>query len=167
VQGKNVAKLPERFLTEIRRQNFGFIFQQFHLLRDISALENIVLPLYPQRGSLGDLQKRGRRLLEKFALGHKASRTVKQLSGGEQQRVAIARALINEPDIIFADEPTAHLDRKLSEEFMTIVGDLLAEGKTLVLASHDPRLCDSPLISRKLELENGMLVSGWGEMGAK
>jgi len=165
VRGRNVAKLPERFLTEIRRENFGFIFQQFQLLRDISALENVLLPLYPLGLSLGDLKDRGRALLERFSLGHKANYLVKQLSGGEQQRVAIARALINDPEIIFADEPTAHLDRKLSLEFMTIVEDLLGEGKTLVLASHDPLLYDSPLIGRTIAVRNGVVAAGLGGNG--
>jgi len=167
VRDRNVAKLPERFLTEIRRQNFGFIFQQFQLLRDITALENIVLPLYPQGESLRDLQKRGRGLLEKFGIGHKASYQVKQLSGGEQQRVAIARALINDPEIIFADEPTAHLDRKLSEDFMAIVADLLGEGKTLILASHDPLLYNSSLINKTIGIQNGVIVEHQEAVGLK
>jgi putative ABC transport system ATP-binding protein len=93
--GRDVAKLPERFLTLIRRKTFGFIFQQFNLIRNVSVLENVLLPLYPVEMSFADMKSRGEKILEDLGLRDKVQMKVNQLSGGEQQRVAIARALIN------------------------------------------------------------------------
>jgi len=95
-----------------------------------------------------------------FNMGHKAESKTEWLSGGEAQRVAIARALINKPGIIIADEPTAHLDTKLSHEFMDIMRVLKAEGKTLILASHDPIVYDSDLGDRIIEMRDGQVVHG-------
>ena len=107
---REITSLPERFLTEIRRQTFGFIFQQFNLLRGISVIENVMLPAYPLGEPLPALKQQAAVLLELFNLAHKAADKVEWLSGGEAQRAAIARALINNPAVIIADEPTAHLD---------------------------------------------------------
>ena len=118
--GIEVTSLPERFLTDIRRRTFGFIFQQFNLIKGITALENIMLPAYPceERSAF---RKRALELLDLFNISGKGETRVEFLSGGESQRVAIARALINNPSVVIADEPTAHLDTKLSDEFMVIV----------------------------------------------
>ncbi|MBE0556101.1 MAG: ABC transporter ATP-binding protein, partial [Proteobacteria bacterium] len=115
-----VTSLPERFLTEIRRQTFGFIFQQFNLVKGITVLENVMLPAYPLGEKHGVAKKRALALLEMFGLEDRAAAKVEWLSGGEAQRVAIARALMNDPPVIIADEPTAHLDSKLSVAFMEI-----------------------------------------------
>jgi putative ABC transport system ATP-binding protein len=157
VDGRDVAKLPERFLTQIRREKFGFIFQQFHLLRNVTVFENILLPLYPLDMKVSEMKERVQILLEKFGLAEKNSLTVKQLSGGEQQRVAIARALINDPEVIIADEPTAHLDMKLAAEFIDILAGLRSEGKTIVIATHDPFVHDHPLVSMTIAMRDGRL----------
>lgn len=157
VDGKDIVKLPERFLTGIRRKKFGFIFQQFHLIKELTVLENVLLPLYPTPVSGKEMQERARRILEKLRVADKRRLKVKHLSGGEQQRVAIARALINDPMIIIADEPTAHLDAKLAEEFMDILSALHNEGKTIIIASHDPFIHDHPLISTTITLRDGRL----------
>ena len=94
LRGRNVAKLPERFLAQIRRETFGFVFQQYNLLRDLSVLENVMLPLYPSAQPLGEIKKSAIAVLDKFELAGMSKKKVKQLSGGEQQRVAIARALV-------------------------------------------------------------------------
>lgn len=158
VNGKNVVKLTERFLAHFRRQTFGFIFQQFNLIRDISALENILLPLYPSNLGFRECRRQGMELLEKFSMQQKAATPVRKLSGGEQQRVAIARALINKPDIIIADEPTAHLDRSRSEDFLKILWQLNSEGKTVIIATHDPLVYECPEVTHVLEIENGMIT---------
>lgn len=159
-EGFDVSSLPERFLTEIRRRTFGFIFQQFHLVRGISALENIMLPAYPCGEDWHELRIRAAGLLEQFDLVRQARSPVDWLSGGELQRVAIARALINRPLVVIADEPTAHLDSRLSRELMERIGSLKAAGTTVLVASHDPLVYDSPLVDRVIELRDGRVVPG-------
>jgi putative ABC transport system ATP-binding protein len=158
VKGREVTSLPDRFLTDIRRHTFGFIFQQLHLVRGVSALENVILPAYPSGERLGTLRERGLRLLELMDLSGRAVTNIEWLSGGEAQRVAIARALINEPAIVIADEPTAHLDTKLSLDFMAAMERLKAEGKTILFASHDPLVYESALVDRVLEMRDGRVV---------
>ena len=159
VKGREVTSLPDRFLTDIRRHTFGFIFQQLHLVRGISALENVILPAYPSGERLASLRERGVRLLDLMGLAHRADTNIEWLSGGEAQRVAIARALINEPAIVIADEPTAHLDTKLSLDFMAAMERLKAEGKTILFASHDPLVYESAMVDRVLEMRDGRIVA--------
>jgi len=159
VNGREVTSLPDRFLTDIRRHTFGFIFQQLHLVRGISALENVILPAYPSGERLASLRERGVRLLDLLGLAHRADTNIEWLSGGEAQRVAIARALINEPAIVIADEPTAHLDTKLSLDFMAAMERLKAEGKTILFASHDPLVYESAMVDRVLEMRDGRIVA--------
>lgn len=157
-----ITSLPERFLTAIRRTTFGFIFQHFNLVRGISVLENVMLPAYPIGDGHGAVRKRAMELLDMFSLSRHASARVDLLSGGETQRVAIARSLINSPSIIIADEPTAHLDTNLSREFMEIVGSFKAKGKTILIASHDPLVYDSPLTDRIIEMRDGCITGKAG-----
>ncbi len=159
VGDREVTSLPERFLTDIRRHTFGFIFQQLHLVRGVSALENVILPAYPSGERLTALRERGLRLLEMLGLSGRANTNIEWLSGGEAQRVAIARALINEPSIVIADEPTAHLDSKLSLDFMAAMERLKAEGKTILFASHDPLVYESAIVDRVLEMRDGQIVA--------
>lgn len=156
--GLDISSLPERFLTEIRRTTFGFIFQQFNLVRGISVLENIMLPAYPTGESHAEFQVRARNLLDMFGISRHAASRVEWLSGGELQRAAIARALINNPDVIIADEPTAHLDSRLSREFMDIIGTFKDEGKTVLIASHDPIVYDSALADTVVEMRDGRIT---------
>jgi len=130
-KGEDISALPERFLTELRRRSFGFIFQQFNLIKGLSAVENIILPAFPTGRPRAELIAAANELLARLQLGHRAQAKVEWLSGGEQQRVAIARALINDPEVIIADEPTANLDTALSREFMTILESFTASGKTV------------------------------------
>lgn len=152
---RELTSLPERFLTEVRRRTFGFIFQQFHLVRGLSALENVMLPATPLGIPRAELAARATALLERLAIGHRARARADWLSGGEAQRVAIARALINEPTVIVADEPTAHLDSKLSQEFLEILADLKRDGKTVVVASHDPLVFDAGVVDRTVSMRDG------------
>jgi len=159
VQEREITSLPERFLTDIRRHTFGFIFQQFHLVRGISALENIILPAYPSGERLSVLRRKGLQLLDLLQLSQRANASVEWLSGGEAQRVAIARALINDPAIVIADEPTAHLDTKLSLDFMSAMERLKEEGKTILVASHDPLVYKSAIVDRVLEMRDGRIIA--------
>jgi putative ABC transport system ATP-binding protein len=155
-----ITSLPERFLTEIRRTTFGFVFQQFNLIKGITTLENVILPAYPVGDSPVVLKKRAMELLSLFNLSQKAYSKVEWLSGGEAQRASIARALMNNPEVIIADEPTANLDTKLSREFMEIVGNLKGQGKTVIIASHDPIVYDSPIVDSVVEMRDGKIIAG-------
>lgn len=154
---KDVAKLPERYLAEIRRQTFGFVFQQFNLLRDLSVFDNILLPLYPTEIKIAQMKSRAEEILEQLDIADKRQMKVRQLSGGEQQRVAIARALINQPEIIIADEPTAHLDSQLGEELLAILARQKEAGKTIIIATHDPNVYQHPLVDRSFAMHDGSL----------
>jgi len=157
---REITSLPERFLTGIRRTSFGFVFQQFNLIKGISALENVMAPAYPTGEKYAALRSRAMSLLEMFSLDRRADAKVEWLSGGEAQRVAIARALINNPSAIIADEPTAHLDTTLAHEFIALMGELKGRGTTIIMASHDPIVYDSELADRVVELRDGRLVDG-------
>ncbi|MDP1832679.1 MAG: ABC transporter ATP-binding protein [Geothrix sp.] len=155
-----ITSLPERFLTAIRRRTFGFIFQQFNLVRGISVLENVMLPTYPTGEDRRFVEARAIERLEGLGLSRHLHASVDRLSGGEAQRVAIARALINDPAVVIADEPTAHLDSRLSEEFMDLMGQFKAAGRTLLIASHDPIVYGSPLADAVVEMRDGRIVAG-------
>ncbi len=157
---REITSLPERFLTGIRRKTFGFIFQQLNLIRGITALENAMLPVYPLGESAGSIRKRAMGLFELFGLALRSQTKIEWLSGGEAQRVAIVRALINDPAVVIADEPTAHLDTELSLEFMEILGRLKDNGKTLLLASHDPLVYESRVVDRIVNLRDGHIDGG-------
>ena len=156
--GLEVSSLSERFLTRVRRSTFGFVFQHFGLVKGVSALENVMLPAYPTGRQRAEIRERALGLLELFGILRHATMAVDRLSGGELQRVAIARALVNDPAAIVADEPTAHLDSRLSGEFMEIVGALRGEGKTVLIASHDPIVHDSAFADIVVEMRDGHVV---------
>ena len=157
INDKDVAKLPERFLAQIRRKTFGFIFQQFNLIKDISVIENVMLPLFPLDIGVREIKARAEGILEDLNILNKKNMKVKRLSGGEQQRVAIVRALINQPEIILADEPTAHLDTKLSQELLDILKKMNAQGKVIIIGTHDPLVYESTLVNRIIEMRDGMV----------
>ena len=158
LKGEDISGLPERFLTEIRRSTFGFIFQQFNLVRGLSAIENIILPGYPTGTPRARRVERAEALLADMQLSHRRDAKVEWLSGGEQQRVAICRALINDPEILVADEPTANLDSKLSAEFLAILRRLAEAGRTVILTSHDPLVVESEVVDRVYSLRDGQLI---------
>lgn len=155
VKGKDVSHLPERFLTGIRRNTFGFIFQQFHLIQGMNVLQNVMMPLYPSDYKISELRARAEEMLKGLGILKRRDFPVQDLSGGEQQRTAIARALINDPDVVLADEPTAHLDTALSNEFMGIMENLRGKGKTVIIASHDPIVYESQSVDILVEMRDG------------
>ncbi len=158
LKGEDISGLPERFLTEIRRQTFGFIFQQFNLVRGMSAIDNVILSAYPTGRPRKDLLLKAESLLAGVDLGHRRDAKVEWLSGGEQQRVAICRALINDPELLIADEPTANLDTRLSKEFLAILERLADSGRTIVLTSHDPMVVESDVVDFIVSLRDGKIV---------
>jgi putative ABC transport system ATP-binding protein len=142
LDGEEVDKLNDRKLSRVRNEKIGFVFQAFHLLPGMTALDNVILPLVYSRESPSDIKERAREVLAKVGLEHRLHHTPGQLSGGEQQRVTIARSLINNPPIIFADEPTGNLDSKNGIETMKTFDKLVKEGKTIVLITHDSEVAE-------------------------
>jgi len=157
LDGREITSLPERFLTDIRRRRFGFIFQQPSLIPGLTVLENVMLPAYPLGERRAALQARAMRALASYEISAKAPAKVQWLSGGEAQRVAIVRALINDPAVVIADEPTAHLDTTLARRFMQVIARFKDEGKTVLISSHDPRVSSSPVVDQVVALRDGRI----------
>jgi putative ABC transport system ATP-binding protein len=158
IDGQETTSLPETFMARVRRSTFGFVFQDHNLIKGISVLENTMLPAYPGGEPFKPLRNRAMAILDRLDIAHKADRRSNELSGGERQRASIARALINDPAVVIADEPTAHLDTGLTGSFLEIVSDLAARGKTLLIASHDPLVYQSDAVGRVLEMRDGKLL---------
>ena len=157
IAGKQLSRLPDRFLTLHRRQYIGFIFQNFNILSSLTVRENIMLPLIPLGVSTTKMRERAAKLMEQFNISHRQNFPASQVSGGELQRVAIARALVSNPPLILADEPTAHLDSRLGEEFMRILADLKEQGKTIIITSHDSMVTEHPAIDQILDMKDGRI----------
>jgi putative ABC transport system ATP-binding protein len=137
---KDISKLSESSLAQLRGKKIGFIFQQFNLINNLTARENIALPMMFQGEGESERLKKADELLSLVDLGDRGNHYPNQLSGGQQQRVAIARALANDPEVILADEPTGNLDTKTGAIVMEFLGKLHKEGKTVVMVTHDPKL---------------------------
>lgn len=153
VDGTDVARLDETGLTRFRAEKIGFVFQQFHLVSYLTALENVMLAQYFH--STTD-EVEARQALERVGLGDRVQHLPSQLSGGEQQRVAVARALINHPKLILADEPTGNLDEANEETVIRLLRELHAEKHTILMVTHDPSI--GRLADRRIELAHGHLV---------
>lgn len=135
---RDISRLSENQLSDIRLNNFGFIFQQIHLVSNLSLFENVVVPgLCRTKSDNESVYKRASELLEKFQLAEARNRLPSQVSGGEQQRAAIARALINEPDVLFADEPTGALNQNNSNIVMDLFSQINEQGQSIVMVTHD------------------------------
>lgn len=158
LEGRLLSNLPERFLTEVRRHTFGFVFQQCHLIRGLTVLENVMLPAYPLGRPYRELVNTAQNLLNRFDLEAKAASKVEWLSGGEAQRTALARALMNDPAVLIADEPTANLDSALSRDVLALFGQLAEQGRTVLISSHDPRVFEAIQVNRVIELQDGRVL---------
>lgn len=134
-----IGGLPERKLSNYRKTQIGFIFQNFYLLPNLNVIENVLTPLVPYRIKEKD-RKKAQEILEIVGLGDRANSKVSKLSGGESQRVAIARALINDPKMILADEPTGNLDTETGKSIVETLINLAEKGTTLIIVTHDPRI---------------------------
>lgn len=152
---KNVEDYTDDELAEMRNKEMGFIFQSFNLLPRTSVIENVKLPLeYTKKSTKDELAKKA---LDAVGLSHRLTYLSNQLSGGEQQRVAIARALVNDPEIIFADEPTGNLDSKSGQVVMNILQKLNSQGKTVILVTHEKYTSEHA--KRIIKLKDGLIVS--------
>lgn len=158
LDGEDISSYSERFLTVLRRMRFGFVFQDLHLIRGLSALENVMVPASPLGNDWHPLRDRALSLLSRLDVVHRASTRIEFLSGGEQQRVAIARALINDPPVLLADEPTANLDSALTTQFLGILEALTGDGRTILMSSHDPAVTSSAVVQRRIALHDGRIV---------
>jgi putative ABC transport system ATP-binding protein len=138
---QEVSALDDDALSAVRNRHMGFIFQSFHLLPRLTALENVLLPRrYHQDGLHEQDERRARELLQRVDLGQRMEHRPNELSGGQRQRVAIARALINQPRVVLADEPTGNLDSATSDAIMDLLKELNAEGQTIVMVTHEPEI---------------------------
>lgn len=153
---KNVANMSDEDLAHLRNQEIGFVFQAFNLLARTSVLDNVKLPLIysPNKKKMDE---RAAKVLKSVGLGHRLDYYTNQISGGEKQRVAIARALVNNPAVIFADEPTGNLDSKSGVQVMKILQDLNAEGKTIILVTHETFTAEHA--QRIIRMRDGRVVS--------
>ena len=160
LDGQDVSHADDDARADLRNRHIGFVFQQFHLMDRVSALENVMLPLLYAVEELADGEARARRALETVGLGHRVGHRPGELSGGEQQRVAIARALINDPALVLADEPTGNLDATNGAEILTLLRALKAQGRTIVLVTHDPAVAAQA--DRVLAMRDGQLAPAAG-----
>lgn len=158
LNGEIISGLPEKFMTQVRRRTFGFVFQRFNLIRGLKVIENVMLPAYPLGPDHRKLRRDAQNLLEMLEIPHKAETSIEHLSGGEAQRAAIARALINDPEYVIADEPTANLDTRLTGQFLKIVGHLRQNGKTVLMTSHDPRIWQADITDNVITMEDGRIT---------
>jgi putative ABC transport system ATP-binding protein len=157
LQGKDVSKLNDDELSKLRNSLIGFVFQSFYLVPYITALDNVLLPGLYSKTPRKQLEQRAKELLTQLGLKDRMKFKPNQLSGGQQQRVALARALINDPQLILADEPTGQLDSKTSQEIMLLFKKIHAQGKTIILVTHDPVTAD--FAQRTIQIIDGQIAT--------
>ena len=156
IDGRATESLEDREKVRMRLYTFGYVFQDYALMPELTAMENIILPLLMEKKSFPRAQKLAIDALEKVGLGHRINNLPSQLSGGEQQRVSIARSIAESPQILFADEPTANLDRESSRQIMKIFTDLHHEGQTIIMVTHEAEYGE--LAERVIVLDDGQIV---------
>lgn len=157
LNGKDVSKMPDNDLANVRNQEIGFVFQQFNLLPRLTAAENVALPLIYNGTPKKQRMEQALAMLERVGLSERSHHKPNELSGGQGQRVAIARALVNTPSIILADEPTGNLDSKTSVEIMDIFGKIHSEGNTVILVTHEEDIANHA--HRIIRLKDGVIES--------
>jgi len=158
INGKSINTLSEKLLAKFRNENIGFIFQFHQLLPEFSAIENVCIPAYIKKTPKAEAIKRAKELLDFLGLSHRYNHKPNELSGGEQQRVAVARALINNPSLIFADEPSGNLDSESAENLHNLFFKLRDQfGQTFVIVTHNEELAD--LADRKLTMVDGKIIN--------
>ena len=157
LNGKDVSKMTDSELAEVRNKEIGFVFQTFNLLPRTTALDNVALPMIYAGFSKADRKKRAEEVLNNVGLGDRMDHKPNQLSGGQRQRVAVGRALVNKPSIILADEPTGNLDSKTSVEIMNLFDEIHAAGNTVILVTHEEDIAEHA--HRVIRLRDGIIES--------
>ncbi len=158
INGTDVSSLKDKALAKFRNEHIGFIFQFHQLLPEFTAIENVCLPAFIKGTNKLEAEKRAKELLDFLGLSHRYDHKPNELSGGEQQRVAVARALINNPDLIFADEPSGNLDSESAENLHNLFFKLRDEfGQTFVIVTHNEELAD--MADRKLTMVDGKIIN--------
>lgn len=155
--GTEIIGLNEAACSKIRKENIGFVFQNFNLIDELSVYDNIELPLIYNKVPAGERKKKVEAIAERLAISHRLKHYPQQLSGGQQQRVAVARALVNDPKIILADEPTGNLDSRNGNEVMELLTDLHANGATILMVTHSEH--DASFSQRTIIMKDGMVLS--------
>jgi putative ABC transport system ATP-binding protein len=155
--GKDVYRLPEKQITRLRKQNIGFVFQNFNLIDELSLWENIELALIYQGIKKAERKKRVMEVIDRLEITHRKDLLPVQLSGGQQQRVAVARAIVTRPHLLLADEPTGNLDSMHGEEVMNILNELNKEGMTIVMVTHSHH--DASYSRRIVHLFDGQIIN--------
>jgi putative ABC transport system ATP-binding protein len=153
---QEISCMPERQRAQVRKQNIGFVFQNFNLIDELTVFENVELPLLYQKFSDSDRKKMVMAALEKMQIAHRKDHYPQQLSGGQQQRSAVARAVVSNPKVILADEPTGNLDSKNGGEVMSLLSDLNAAGSTIVMVTHSPH--DASFSHRIVNMLDGQIL---------
>ncbi len=156
IDGIDLGDLGPNKLSDFRREYLGFVFQSFYLVPYLTAIENVMLPLAIQPGVNGTAHDAALEALSRVGLDAKSGRLPSQLSGGEQERVAIARAIVNKPPLILADEPTGNLDTKTGDKVLDMLGELHAEGRTIVMVTHSEENADRA--ERIIEIRDGEIT---------
>ena len=156
LSGESVKDIDDIALSKIRNTKIGFIFQSFHLLPRLTALQNVILPLRYSDISQEESERRGVEMLEKVGLASRSHHKPNEMSGGQRQRVAIARALVNYPKVIFADEPTGNLDSKTSIDIMKLLTELHTQGQTIVMVTHEEDIAAYAL--RTIRMQDGVVI---------
>ena len=163
LDGINVADLTEKEQADLRGEKIGFVFQSFHLLKDLTALDNVKMALIlanerksmKQRMGKKEMIQKSQYMLERLAMKDHMDQKASELSGGQQQRVAIARALVNEPSVLLADEPTGALDQKNGETLLELLSEIHGDGNSIVMVTHDPKVAS--VAERQIYLEDGKI----------
>ncbi len=164
LNGKAILSFKDGDLARLRNEEIGFIFQTFHLISDLNAIDNVEIPLLYRKMNAAERKKHCQAALERVGLASRMKHFPSQMSGGQQQRVAIARAIVGKPALLLADEPTGNLDSQMSQEILAILKELNQEGTTIVMVTHDPRMAQQT--QRTIRIFDGRVVTETQHSGA-
>lgn len=158
IDGLHIPKLPDLHISKFRARHIGFVHQSYNLIEQLNVYENVIAPIIPYKNLHEDLEVAINTALTKAKIAHKKGQDIATLSGGEKQRVSIARAIVNNPKILLCDEPTANLDYENSIGFIETLRELKEQGRTILIATHDPMFFELDFVDRVINIEHGAIV---------